>query len=57
MEVGQVVLNKITQEKGRILRISTIDDEVVYIVAVALDSRWGIEETEALWPESEINAA
>jgi hypothetical protein len=57
MEVGQVVFNKITQEKGRIVRIFTLDEKVVYIVAVALDSRWGVAETEILWPESEIKAA
>jgi hypothetical protein len=54
MEVGQLVLNKMTEEKGRIVRTSTLDNAVVYIVAVALDPRWGIAGTEALWRQSEI---
>jgi hypothetical protein len=54
IEIGQIVLNRVTQEKGRIVRIATLENKVAYVVSLALDPRWGMTETETLWRNSEI---
>jgi len=55
-EVGDIVHNKTTQEKGRIVRVADLPGHgLCYIVSVTPDSIWGTESNEAIWKRSEIS--
>jgi len=57
-KVGDIVRNKLTQEEGRIVRITDSREgkgTVAYVVSVCLDPRWGETEIEALWIQSEVS--
>jgi hypothetical protein len=55
-KVGDIVRNKLTQEEGRIVRISdSKQGRVAYVVSLCLDPLWGETEREALWIESQVS--
>lgn len=56
--VGDIVQNKLTREKGRIVRIADLPEcGVAYIVSIILDPNWGVQEKEAVWTKSQIKEA
>ena len=52
--VGDLVYNKITQEKGRVVRIAKKNNRVSYIVVVVPATRMQTEK-EALWRQYEVD--
>jgi hypothetical protein len=55
-KVGDIVRNNLTQEQGRIVRITdSKKGGVAYVVSLCLDRVWGATEREALWTESEVS--
>lgn len=54
-KVGDIVRDKLTQEEGRIVRITDSNGKVAYVVSLRLDPIWGETEREALWIESQVS--
>jgi len=53
--VGDLIHNRISNEDGRITEILTESGDMLYVVAVPLDSTtWTLGARESRWPESEV---
>ena len=57
-QVGDIVVNQLIQEKGRIVRmVNTKENKVAYVVVVELHPRWGEMVKESLWIDSQVMQA
>jgi len=53
--VGEIVSNKNTQEKGQIVRIVDLPQYgLCYIVSSVPNPTWGATAREAIWKQSEV---